>query len=349
MIKKATSRIIFKPIVAKANRAIPIVSTALNWKDFIGGWRVRWGSGRNNYRVEPGLYGIGSPKPESPVLVSANYKLSFDALRKELCGIDAWILVLDTKGVNVWCAAGKGTFGTAELVHRIRKERLSSVVSHRLLIVPQLGAVGVAAHEVRKESGFRVVYGPVRAKDIQEFLSSGMKKDERMRSVSFDLADRMAVAPVELSHAWPFIASALALSVTLTAFSDSVTMVAFIRWASVFISSIFTGALLFPALLPWLPFRAFALKGAALGVAWSLGASLAAGFDAPTALAVVLLSTSVISFIAMNFTGTSTYTNLSGATVEVKTGVPCMLVSAIAGLGLLGWRVVWPFMAGRLA
>ena len=65
-----------------------------------------------NYKVDPGLYAIGNPNERSPVLVTANYKMSFDNLREALPGRDAWILVLDTRGINVWCAAGKGTFGT---------------------------------------------------------------------------------------------------------------------------------------------------------------------------------------------------------------------------------------------
>jgi len=42
-------------------------------------------------------------------------------------GRNLWILILDTKGVNVWCAAGKGTFGTEELVFRIADECLSKL------------------------------------------------------------------------------------------------------------------------------------------------------------------------------------------------------------------------------
>ena len=94
--------------------------------------------------MEPGLYALGAPAPDSPVFVSANYTLSFDALRSALRGIDGYLLVLDTKGINVWCAAGKGTFGTDELVARIEATRLAEVVRHRRLILPQLGAPGVA-------------------------------------------------------------------------------------------------------------------------------------------------------------------------------------------------------------
>jgi len=77
---------------------------------------ARWGVNRMAHRVEPGLYRLGNPTPDSPVFASANYTLSFDALRSTLAGIDSYILVLDTKGINVWCAAGKGTFGTEDLV-----------------------------------------------------------------------------------------------------------------------------------------------------------------------------------------------------------------------------------------
>ena len=151
-----------------------------------------------NYKINPGLYAVGTPDNTSPVLVTANYKLTFDALRKELFELNAWILVLDTKGINVWCAAAKGTFATKELVTRIAEVKLSQIVSHKTVIVPQLGAVGISAHEVSKNSGFKVIYGPVRAKDIKEFIDSGMKATKEMRTVKFNVYDRLVLTPIEL-------------------------------------------------------------------------------------------------------------------------------------------------------
>jgi len=102
---------------AKTNLGdVPQVSTALCWADRLGAWKARWGIRRMQYAIEPGLYAVQAPSADSPVLVSANYKMSFDRLRSQLAGIDAWILALDTRGINVWCAAGKGTFGTDEIV-----------------------------------------------------------------------------------------------------------------------------------------------------------------------------------------------------------------------------------------
>jgi hypothetical protein len=139
---------------------VPRVKTDLDARDHLGAVRVRWNVARTQYRVPPGLYAVGEPGNDSPVLVSANYKLSFDSLRSVLSGRSAWILVLDTKGINVWCAAGKGTFGTDELVARVASAELARVVSHRKLVVPQLGAPGVSAPEVHRRCGFRARESP---------------------------------------------------------------------------------------------------------------------------------------------------------------------------------------------
>jgi hypothetical protein len=320
-------------------RSIPIVSTALSRKDRAAGLRVRWGFGRDRYTVAPGLYAAGDPGPGSPVLVSANYKLSFDSLRKELGGVDAWILVLDTKGVNVWCAAGKGTFGTAELLDKIARLRLGDVVSHNVLVLPQLGATGVSAPEIARLGRFRVAWGPVRAADLPAYLAAGMKKDERMRRVEFRMADRMRIAPVELFHAWPLAAAGALLSL-LASLPFGAGFGSRIAWtAAALLGSVAAGAVVFPALLPWLPTRAFAAKGAFLGALWGAAcaalAVLYAGASWVFGAALVLASAPTASFIAMNFTGSSTFTCQSGATAEVEKGIVPMIASAGAAL-LLG-------------
>lgn len=325
---------VFRPTAAAGRSRVPVVPPRLSSTDVLGGLLVRWGFGRSSYRVAPGLYACGAPTPESPVLVTANYKLSFDALRKELAGLDAWLLALDTAGVNVWCAAGKGTFGTAELLRRVAAVRLESVVSHRVLVLPQLGASGVSAHEFAAASPFRIVYGPVRAADLPAFLAAGMRADAAMRRVRFGLAERLAVAPVELAHAWPAFAAALALSAVFPALSGGLSEAAFLRNAFAFCAPILVGTLAFPALLPLLPFRAFALKGAVLGALWSSVPAAVFGWGAAGAAAYALAATAVVSFIALNFTGASTYTNLSGAALEVKFGLPLAAAAFAAGAAL---------------
>jgi hypothetical protein len=317
---------------------IPVVATRLGWRDRIGIRKVRLGIGRMKYRIRPGLYGVGKPSAGSPVFVSANYKLSFDALRRELDGLDAWALVLDTRGINVWCAAGKGTFGTDELVRRIDEVGLARVVSHRTLILPQLGAPGVAAHEVTKQTKFKVVYGPVRAADIKEFLNAGMKATPEMRRVRFNFRDRIALTTVELVEPIKYYVIIAAVLWFLNIFGLKV-----FSWRGLYpyLGAILVGSFLVPALLPWIPGRAFALKGWLLGMAWALfvnihqGWILSAASNWPRAAVHFLLLPAISAFLAMTFTGSSTYTSLSGVVKEMKYAVPAILLSAGFGLILL--------------
>lgn len=316
--------------------AVPRVATELTKKDVLGAWKVRWGIGRMDYKIAPGLYSVGRPDADSPVLVTANYKLTFDSLRKELAQLDLWILVLDTKGVNVWCAAGKGTFGTDELVRRIGAVRLSEVVHHKTLILPQLGATGVAAHEVSRRCGFHVVYGPVRAHDINAFLAAGMNATPEMREVRFTMADRLVLTPVDfvqwlkpllIFYGALFILNALGLG----RFGGT-EIVAFLGAAV-------TGCVLTPILLPWIPGRAFAFKGACMGLLWAVAVVLLSGGVAQSgvlkSLSYLLLLPSISAYAAMNFTGSSTYTSPSGVHKEMRVAIPIMLLASVGGVALL--------------
>lgn len=317
-----------------AGRFVPIVGARLSARDKIGDVGVRWDIGRGDYKVGPGLYAIGTPGAESPVLVTANYKLTFDRLRKALGGIDAWITVLDTKGVNVWCAAGKGTFGTAELLDKISRLRLSDIVTRRILVLPQLGASGVSAPEIARVSRFRVAWGPVRAADISAFLAAGMKKTDEMRRIEFRLPDRMAVAPVELAHAWPFLLGAIAVSFLGALPIDSGFGRRSLWIAAASVGSVLAGSLAFPALLPFLPSKAFSIKGACLGAFWGLACALLGGLGLGLGAAFVLSSAAVCSYIGLNFTGSSTFTCQPGASAEVEKSILPMIVALGSGLAL---------------
>jgi CO dehydrogenase/acetyl-CoA synthase delta subunit len=292
---------------------------------------ARLGVKRNERRVRPGLYRLGDAGPDSPVFVSANYQLSFDALRQALEGLDAYILVLDTKGINVWCAAGKGNFSTGELVSRIEKTGLAQVVSHRTLIAPQLCATGVAAHEVRRRSGFRVKFGPVRAEDIVEYMASG-KATPEMRRVRFDLRDRAVLVPVEAVNALPMVVGASALAFIA---GDTIG-------AAGIVSASLAGLVAFPLLLPWLPGEDFSVKGFFLGGLVGLGAAAAsfARDDARVmplrvikAASYALALPPVTAFIGLNFTGCTTYTSPSGVRREMNRYIPIM--AGMAGAGML--------------
>lgn len=322
---------------------LPIVSSFLTRQDHLGTIKARLGAGRMNYEIDPGLYALGEPDNSSPVLVTANYKMSFDYLRRALLGRNAWILVLDTKGINVWCAAGKGTFGTQELIQRIETSGLKKVVSHRKIILPQLGAPGVAAHQVKQSSGFRVYYGPVRAVDIPAYLEAGLKATKDMRIITFPITERAVLIPLELrATVKPFMLISIALLVLTGTLGRSGLQTSLLHDGlfaiAALLAAIIGGAVLSPLLLPWLPGRAFSVKGMVIGLLIALGLILWRGVDMhlwagrTEALACLLIIPGIAAYLAMNFTGASTYTSLSGVKKEMRFALPLEISAGIIGL-----------------
>jgi hypothetical protein len=325
---------------------LPKISSTLSRADRWGAVKVRWGVARMDYRLDPGLYALGDPDDKSPVVVTANYKLSFDRLREVLPGRNIWILVLETNGINVWCAAGKGTFGTQELINRIRSSGLTQAVSHRILILPQLGAVGVSAHRVKMLSGFKAIYGPIRSEDLPEFLDSGLEATPQMRRKTFNLAERSVLIPIELISALKLAAILIPVLLLVSGlggpqeyWSNVWTSGGFA--AAALLGAIFAGTVLTPVLLPWLPGRAFALKGLSSGLVAALvlvlfrGFSLALGSGRLELFGWILMVPAASSYLAMNFTGASTYTSLSGVKKEMRWALPLQIGAAF--IGLLLW------------
>ena len=299
-------------------------------KDILDHLAARLGINRMGHKVAPGLYKLGKPGPESRVFVTANYTLSFDALRFSLKGLDAYILVLETFGINVWCAAGKGTFGTEELIRKIEETNLAEILSHRNLILPQLGAPGVSSYVVKERTGFNVKYGPVKAGDIPEYLRQKKVSDEARR-VRFTLKDRLVLIPVEFRQVL------LPMLVLSTVLFFTVGLVPALALAGAAIA----GTVLFPALLPWLPTKDFSSKGFFLGGLAALAFALVhLSFQADrswpyllaSALAYLTVLPPITSFLSLNFTGASTFTSRTGVKKEIKTYFPAMVWMVAAGI-----------------
>ena len=278
-----------------------------------------------HYMVPPGLYAIGTPTADDPVVVTANYKTSYDMVRQSLAGRTVWLLVLETYGINVWCAAGKGTFGTGELVRRIEATGLVRVVSHRTLLLPILGAPGISAHEVARRSGFTIRYAAIRAADLPEFLDNGMVTTPAMRQLTFSFYERLVLVPVELVQATTsaaVICLCLYLLGMLTADPDggSTAVIAYL-------GALAGGVVVGPLLLPWLPGKGFSVKGAVVGIVWSIIWYLQAGRGswgwAATGAAFLALP-AVSAFYTLNFTGCSPYTSRTGVRKEMRRALPAM-------------------------
>lgn len=321
---------------------VPRVKTSLGRSDFRDTISARLGFGRNQYKIAPGLYAVGKPGPESPVLVTANYKLTFDTLRRELTAFDSWILVIDTRGINVWCAAGKELFSTDEVVHRVQQSRLSSVVKHSKIILPQLAATGVSAVSVKKKSGFEVLWGPIQARDIQQFVADGCLAGPSMRRVTFTLPERVVLVPVELSHLpkptiWVLLAAFMLSGIGTGFFSFNTAWSRGLIVLTAYVTGILSGAVAAPILLPWIPGRAFAVKGMLTGIAAGLVVAMAFrnSLGWVEASALIFFTTAISSYLAMNFTGSTPYTSPSGVEKEMRRAIP--LQAAVALIAVVAW------------
>jgi hypothetical protein len=318
--------------INKPERTVNGTTSELTFANRFIHFLIRLGINRGKYRINPGLYALGNPITDSPVFVTANYALSFDALRTSLTNIDCYILVLDTKGINVWCAAGKGTFGTEELTNRINVTSLNQVVKHRKLILPQLGAPGVAAHKIKTITGFHVVYGPIRASDIPEFMKIQEATPE-MRRVSFNLKDRFLLVPVE------FVSMLIPLLIATTILYFIGGILTSISVAA----AILAGVVLFPILLPWIPTHNFSTKGFILGGLITIPFALSQFFPSPDpplwqstsrAVAFILTLPAITAYLSLNFTGATTFTSRSGVKREIYKYIPIMAWTFGGGLVL---------------
>lgn len=331
--------------IVTAEGAVPVIATGITAADHWEHIKCRASAFRNNYRVKPGLYAVGRPDRNSAVLAGANYKLSFDALREAAAGLDAWILVLDTKGINVWCAAGKGTFGTGELVRQLSGAKLDRLVDHRRIIVPQLGAPGISAREVKRASGFTVCYGPVRAEDIRAYIAAGYQATREMRTITFPLPDRLVLTPMEINPAlkqyYPWYALAVLISFGLQPegllFREALTGgLPFLLLGFV---AILAGALVTPALLPFIPFRSFAVKGWLTGLLLVFAAiktiPLFSQVNSVLIFFAYLFFPLASSYIALQFTGATTFTGMSGVAKELKFALPLYSAGALGSVLLL--------------
>ena len=144
-------------------------------------------------RCPTGLVKIGKPDRQSPVFLTGNYRLTAARVKRALKGLDGWLLVADSHGINVWCAAGGGHLNNHSVISVIKTSGIMDRVDHRTLILPQLAAVGVEAKEIKGKTGWSVKWGPVYASDIPAFLEEGTKT-QSMKKIRFPLKDRLEMA-----------------------------------------------------------------------------------------------------------------------------------------------------------
>ncbi len=147
----------------------------------------------------PGLFAVGSPDPMSPVLVTGNYDLT---IRRLLAVIDdqinAWLLVVDSAGINVWCGAGGGFLDAERVIGALHMSGIESWHRHKHLVLPQLCANGVDGNLIEEQTSWRVSWGPIRAIDLPDYLGRGCEKTDQMRTIDFPWKDRLEMVSATL-------------------------------------------------------------------------------------------------------------------------------------------------------
>ena len=156
------------------------------------------------FPTRTGLFAIGQPGPDSPVLLTCNFDLTVRRVKRALRGLDCWLLVANSRGVNVWCASTGGLLSDHDVSSVLKTSGIEDKVDHREVILPQLAATGVEGKAIRQKTHWKVLWGPVEARDIPAFLAAGKKKTAAMRQVTFPWTRRL-----EMAVAWGFPISAV--------------------------------------------------------------------------------------------------------------------------------------------
>ena len=148
---------------------------------------------------------IGSPDRDSPVFLTCNFHLTVHRVKKALKEIDCYLLVANSKGINVWCAATGGHLNNHSVISVLKTSGIEEQVDHRKLILPQLAASGIEKKVIQKKTGWKVIWGPVYAEDIPAFIKAEFKKEPEMHKVKFPLIQR-----IEMAVMWAFPFSVIA-------------------------------------------------------------------------------------------------------------------------------------------
>jgi len=146
------------------------------------------------FSTKTGLRTIGNPGRDAPVFVTCNFDLTVRRVIKALDGMDCYLLVAPSHGINVWCAAGGGMFNAHSVTSVVKTSRIADKVDHRTLILPQFSAPGIDVARVEAETGWRCKFGPAYAVDIPDYVAANFKKTDDMRRAKFPLSERLEMA-----------------------------------------------------------------------------------------------------------------------------------------------------------
>jgi len=177
------------------------------------------------FPCKPSLIKIGNPNQNSPVFLTCNFHLTVERVKRALRGTDCYLLIANSKGINVWCAATGGHFTNHNVVSILKTSGIEKLVSHRKVTLPQLAASGIEAKTIKNKAGWEIIWGPVYAKDIPLFINNNFQKTLPMREVEFPLLQR-----IEMAIAWAFPISAVSSLIMILFWPKDIFFVVSLIW-----------------------------------------------------------------------------------------------------------------------
>ena len=121
-------------------------------------------------QMTPGIYRVGTPGPDAPVLMTVNFSLTYFTVQGylESSRIPSFMLIVDTEGLSVLTAVAAGKLSETLVKESLRKFGVESLVSHRTIIIP--GYAAPLSGRIEEVTGWKVMVGPRDAAELGEFL-----------------------------------------------------------------------------------------------------------------------------------------------------------------------------------
>jgi acetyl-CoA decarbonylase/synthase complex subunit gamma len=126
-------------------------------------------------QVLPAIYEINEPKPQSPVLVTTNFSITYFSVANEVegSGLPAWLLVADAEGMSVLTAWAAGKFDAEGIAKAIKQFGVADKVDKKVIVLP--GHVAVLSGELEEElPDWEIRVGPREAVNLPEYMKSAL-------------------------------------------------------------------------------------------------------------------------------------------------------------------------------
>ena len=303
------------------------------WRDYfkvLFAWLYNY---RRTFSLAPGLYYTGAAYVvTAPLLVTCNYHLTVFTLWRILRKRQIRLLVVDTRGINVWCSSGKGRFSAAEIIKQLARYKKNQLTNEEklTLILPKLSLSGVSLSELKKLQIIPRI-GPIYAKELPVYLDEQPWKDRKTDVYRFNLADRLfTLGPALVQFLFYGIFIFLGLFIWNYFFPTGIHWQIFPIMASI--------AFFYVILFPLLPTKKFAIKGLTLFGLMGAGFILydllfrQGAFDFLRMLFYLTFLAGANLFYALAYTGNSGVSNYSLVKREIGTFLPLTFLCFLGAL-----------------